>query len=189
MICPKCNRKSTGRQTCIYGCGKMIPNLCLTCGVSLGSAKCKLRCDNCGIEARRVTYRKANSKKYQKPEYKAYSIARASAYQKTEKGRLIHKESNARYYQTPAGRALRARTNSQRRDAPGNPQDVADLVFEIHTLDRLCVKCGLPAQEADHILPIALGGSHDRQNLQPLCRDCHKAKTTNDRQFISMLRG
>jgi 5-methylcytosine-specific restriction endonuclease McrA len=32
--------------------------------------------------------------------------------------------------------------------------------------------------EIDHILPLALGGSNAPENLQILCRPCHRAKTT-----------
>jgi hypothetical protein len=31
--------------------------------------------------------------------------------------------------------------------------------------------------ELDHIIPLHRGGSNDYENLQLLCRDCHKEKT------------
>lgn len=31
--------------------------------------------------------------------------------------------------------------------------------------------------EYDHIVPLALGGEHSWENLQPLCKSCHKRKT------------
>ena len=34
------------------------------------------------------------------------------------------------------------------------------------------------AWDIDHILPLALGGTNTPENLQILCRPCHKAKTT-----------
>jgi 5-methylcytosine-specific restriction protein A len=40
-----------------------------------------------------------------------------------------------------------------------------------------CRLCGAPATEVDHILPIAIGGTHDRANLRALCRADHKAAT------------
>jgi len=36
------------------------------------------------------------------------------------------------------------------------------------------------AWDIDHILPIALGGSNEPNNLQILCRSCHRYKTTQD---------
>ena len=49
----------------------------------------------------------------------------------------------------------------------------------------LCVRCeGSNRTEAatvvDHIIPLHDGGTHDVENLQPLCRDCHAAKTATD---------
>lgn len=43
----------------------------------------------------------------------------------------------------------------------------------------ICAKCGAHgyAMEADHILPIILGGTSDRSNLRALCVPCHKEET------------
>ncbi|WP_424974253.1 HNH endonuclease [Dinoroseobacter sp. S124A] len=46
----------------------------------------------------------------------------------------------------------------------------------------LCVACAKRGitrlmQDVDHITPKAQGGTDDLDNLQCLCRDCHKAKT------------
>jgi 5-methylcytosine-specific restriction protein A len=48
-----------------------------------------------------------------------------------------------------------------------------------------CQKCGLPTVgklrgQADHIIPLILGGGHRESNLQWLCEPCHKAKTRLD---------
>ena len=49
-----------------------------------------------------------------------------------------------------------------------------------------CRSCGKSAQMGDHILPIRLGGTHDRDNLQPLCNPCHGKKTVADsRRFAA----
>ena len=34
------------------------------------------------------------------------------------------------------------------------------------------------AWDIDHILPLALGGTNDSENLQVLCRPCHRIKTS-----------
>jgi 5-methylcytosine-specific restriction enzyme A len=50
-------------------------------------------------------------------------------------------------------------------------------------LCRLCLAKGRvrPATIADHIRPIAAGGAvHDLSNLQPVCAECHNAKTMSD---------
>ncbi len=48
--------------------------------------------------------------------------------------------------------------------------------FAMHGRD--CMKCGDVATEMDHIIELDNGGSNDLDNLQPLCRSCHKAKTS-----------
>lgn len=47
-------------------------------------------------------------------------------------------------------------------------------------LCRLCLSAGktVPATVADHIVPIAEGGTHAQDNLQPLCKRCHDAIKT-----------
>ncbi len=34
------------------------------------------------------------------------------------------------------------------------------------------------ADEVDHIVPLHQGGTNDLHNLQPLCWECHREKTT-----------
>lgn len=51
--------------------------------------------------------------------------------------------------------------------------------------EYLCVSClkrGIltPATDVDHITPKAKGGSDLPDNLQSLCSECHKDKTTRD---------
>jgi 5-methylcytosine-specific restriction endonuclease McrA len=36
-----------------------------------------------------------------------------------------------------------------------------------------CAICHGPANTADHIVPLALGGTHDIENLRALCRKCN----------------
>jgi len=40
-----------------------------------------------------------------------------------------------------------------------------------------CTTCGQPAYTADHVTPVAQGGSHDMSNLAAICKPCHDAKT------------
>ena len=50
---------------------------------------------------------------------------------------------------------------------------------------NLCSVCQLNADkfEIDHIIPLASGGSNNLSNLQPLCGDCHKKKTTEEKEL------
>lgn len=53
-----------------------------------------------------------------------------------------------------------------------------------------CVKCGNTQHlEVDHILNVARGGTHDLNNLQTLCADCHREKSQEEaRQARAMKR-
>lgn len=49
----------------------------------------------------------------------------------------------------------------------------------------LCVMCAkqgriTPATDVDHIIPVAKGGSNMPDNLQSLCHECHKIKTSTE---------
>lgn len=39
-----------------------------------------------------------------------------------------------------------------------------------------CWMCGGPYEEADHVIPLALGGPHCLANLRPACKSCNSAK-------------
>lgn len=47
-------------------------------------------------------------------------------------------------------------------------------------LEPACRQCGQPATQVDHITPKTLGGTDNIANLQPLCDNCHTAKTTTE---------
>jgi 5-methylcytosine-specific restriction enzyme A len=44
----------------------------------------------------------------------------------------------------------------------------------------VCVLCGRPATDVDHILPRRRGGSDHETNLQALCASCHARKTNQE---------
>lgn len=52
------------------------------------------------------------------------------------------------------------------------------LARDMH-LCQPCLTTGRPteAEEVDHILPKAKGGTDDDENLQAICHDCHVVKT------------
>jgi 5-methylcytosine-specific restriction endonuclease McrA len=53
----------------------------------------------------------------------------------------------------------------------------------------LLVKSRNSQLDADHIMPISIGGDEwDMNNIQTLCKQCHKAKTKNDIKKISVER-
>jgi len=48
--------------------------------------------------------------------------------------------------------------------------------------EPLCRVCQEPATEVDHIIALHRGGTDERENLQPLCQECHADKTAEDKQ-------
>lgn len=57
-----------------------------------------------------------------------------------------------------------------------------ERVLREEPLCRLCDAAGLvtATTTADHIVPLAEGGTGDRSNYQGLCDDCHRAKTARE---------
>ena len=46
--------------------------------------------------------------------------------------------------------------------------------------EPLCRLCGNPAECVDHIVARNRGGTDELSNLQPLCNQCHSAKTVSE---------
>lgn len=42
--------------------------------------------------------------------------------------------------------------------------------------DFRCYVCAGPAEHLDHVVPLALGGSHVFENLRPICPSCNSSK-------------
>lgn len=59
---------------------------------------------------------------------------------------------------------------------------------EIYARDyHACLKCGATEEiTIDHIIPVAKGGSNDRDNLQTLCRSCNSHKRTRVEDYRIM---
>lgn len=58
-------------------------------------------------------------------------------------------------------------------------QEVRAHLFRSEPLCRLCAAKGLVrvAEERDHIVPLAQGGTDSDDNVQPLCKPCHREKS------------
>ena len=65
------------------------------------------------------------------------------------------------------------------------PNRVKIAVFE--RSDGRCQKggCDRVGKEYDHITPQAMGGDNSAENVQLLCRKCHKAKTRGDAATVT----
>jgi 5-methylcytosine-specific restriction enzyme A len=62
------------------------------------------------------------------------------------------------------------------------------LEFGGRCADCRCKTGGAAGLDWDHIHPLAMGGADELDNLQPLCRGCHKAKTKTDAAQIGKAR-
>lgn len=87
------------------------------------------------------------------------------------------KDALVRFNASETGKACRLRQSHARRGYGKIPIEVCKAV--IHE-EPNCRYCGLPSEETDHILPLIDNGTHDRENLQRLCENCHKAKTAKE---------
>ena len=58
------------------------------------------------------------------------------------------------------------------------------LEFNGRCADCECKVGGAAGLDWDHIIPLELGGDDEIENLQPLCKVCHKAKTRGDVKAI-----
>lgn len=73
--------------------------------------------------------------------------------------------------------ALHHRHRARQREAPG-----AEYTTYQHIIDRWemwgnrCWICGAPAEQTDHVKPLARGGAHWPCNLRPICKRCNSAK-------------
>ena len=43
---------------------------------------------------------------------------------------------------------------------------------------KACLLCGDRATDVDHVIELAAGGTNTIDNVQPLCKACHQAKTS-----------
>lgn len=78
------------------------------------------------------------------------------------------------------------RPSPSRRGYDHQWRKVRDAVLRDEPLCRFCADNGItmPANEVDHIVPIAEGGERlDRANLRPLCKPCHSRHTALTRGF------
>lgn len=60
-------------------------------------------------------------------------------------------------------------------------QEKKDLIIQYKNCCAIC-KSKTSEFEIDHIMPLACGGSNEIENIQPLCIDCHKTKTSEEQE-------
>lgn len=76
-------------------------------------------------------------------------------------------------------RGGRSRLSPSRRGYDRHWQQLRRLILSRQPLCVECERAGriVAATEVDHIVPLAVGGTNDTDNLQPLCKSCHSRKT------------
>jgi 5-methylcytosine-specific restriction protein A len=97
---------------------------------------------------------------------------------------------------TAAPRSLGRPARDERGSASSRGYGVAwrRLRLTILAAEPLCRACAAQgrtrgATDVDHIVPLARGGTNARENLQPLCHECHGSKTaTEDSTFAGWQR-
>jgi 5-methylcytosine-specific restriction protein A len=73
-------------------------------------------------------------------------------------------------------RGTRARRTTGRR--------LQQLRYQLARAHPFCAQCHVAvATERDHIVPLWAGGLDVESNTQPLCGDCHKAKTAAEARW------
>ena len=75
--------------------------------------------------------------------------------------------------------------NSTQRGYGSRWQKIRKLILQRDNhLCQQCKKVGLttPANEVDHIVSKARGGTDNPSNLQAICSDCHRTKTATERR-------
>lgn len=198
-FCPLCSRERRSAQQCEY---QKIHDQTEVRKASIAkyavSDKGKVKRKAAQCRYLQTPKGKASKDRHLVSEKNKVAIAK---YKASEKG----KASKAKYQASPEGKAaLRRYLKSDKGKAYVQAMNAKVrygqnyyqyLAFKNEAFrDQLsCVRCGVSwidglhgvTHEVDHVIPRALGGTHDHDNLQVLCYECHKAKTSNDLKDIA----
>jgi 5-methylcytosine-specific restriction endonuclease McrA len=77
-------------------------------------------------------------------------------------------------------RISRLRRRAREKGAPVNDLTASGLAWVKELYGTNCLICGAPDAVMDHIVPLARGGNHSADNLQPLCVVCNSRKCANN---------
>lgn len=133
-----------------------------------------------GKAVARASYRRhAEERKACVRRYKKENAEKVNAYERnyrsTPKGRVIHAKITNKYLASEKGELWRRRH--------GIHSWYRKALYLISVEERPCVVCDEADKmvlECDHILARCLGGTDDWDNLQVLCKSCHRTKTKQD---------
>ena len=102
----------------------------------------------------------------------------------SEEGRRVFNEVQERYDKSIKGKALHSMYSLKNRNPNANLTLYKSRVIQMCEQKEPCTKCGKPFDmsfQIDHIIPLCLGGKDDYSNYQPLCPECHKIKSSQDK--------
>ena len=176
---------------------EIITKKCTKCGKmkNVGDFyKYQNRCKKCTIE-----YTKEKTNKELKKEYdQARRILKADElkeqkriyFQKNKERLTLNNKSyvqqhleNMREYCRKWKRNNKEKVNENTRNrrarirGNGGKLSVSDWMSVLDKYGKACLKCGSTERiEVDHVIPIALGGRNEKENVQPLCRTCNARK-------------
>lgn len=138
------------------------------------------QCDNCKrpAETKASAYTRKRRHFCSNPCYWAYRRTAPPSEQPTWRGGVSNTEAHRRWKaKNPRRMAhLKAARYARERGAKGSHSlEQWESLKAKH--DHKCVGCGeAKILTRDHIIPLALGGSHHIENIQPLCRNCNSRK-------------
>jgi len=144
-------------------------------------------------------------KRKESPGFREHRTEVVRQWRQTESGRLSSSNAVKRYQEknidevrrknreflsSPQGKALSSAYKAKRRGSSDYNLWVKSVRF-MHEIRPNCAICGCCFNDkfqADHILPLAVGGSNSEDNFQPLCYTCHRQKTNKDMTKIAEFR-
>lgn len=137
--------------------------------------------------AKSAERRKANPEK-RKETLKRSNAKRAkvvSDWQKTHKDAV--RERNNRWRVKNLDKSRAKVRNYRTKKAGGGGKHTAEEFKELCAkYNHRCLCCGKKKKlEADHVVPVSMGGSSDISNIQPLCRSCNASKNNQIADYRS----
>ena len=98
-----------------------------------------------------------------------------------ERNKEALRKTNREYNQAhpEMSRARVAKRRAIKKDAPGRGFGPREMKIILERDRYKCLNCNSPFRlEFDHVIPLSLGGPHDIDNIQLLCKSCNRKKST-----------
>lgn len=131
------------------------------------------------------TKRRADRRRYLKHKQKRYQSALRWRAKNQEQFRELCRRDTRRYRARHPERVRESEHKRRALESAANGSFTAADIVNIRKLQRnRCARCRESLKDKkvhiDHIMPLALGGSNDRTNIQLLCAHCNISKGARD---------